>query len=1163
MSSRDLLNEMAKRLASLTPAQRELFEQRARQKGLDSSRLQSIQRRPSDGTPALLSFSQERLWFLHQMSVDTTPLNLVFASHLGGTPDVSALERAFSEIVRRHEVLRTRFVLREGVPVQQIDAPLPIELHVERLEGLPGPERERETERMIQEAQRPFDLSRGPLLRAILLRWSANEHTLLFAIHHIAADGWSLGVLVRELAALYEAFATSKPSPLPELPLQFADFAAHQRGRLEGAVLERDLSHWRSRLSGAPPLLELPTDRPRPTLQGSRGGTVTFDIPEALTSALESLARREGATLFMALLAAFDVLLARYSRTEDIVVGTPVANRSRPELEPLIGCFVNALALRADLSGNPSFRALLGRVKDVALDAFAHQELPFERLVEELRPQRDPSHAPIFQVMFVLQNAPLEELSLAGLTLRPRDVTPDAVMHDLTLTVRPVGAKLHAWLEYSAELFDRCTIERMAGHLLVLLDAFARCPDEKILDAPLLTEAERRTLLVEWNDTAEYSQERGVHQAFEAWAARAPEAVAVVSETYSLRYGELNARSNQLAHGLCARGLAPRQRIAVMLGHGPAQVPALLGVLKAGAVVVPLDPAHPPERLRHVLEEVAPSLVLVDADSHAHVLSLLDRAGAQGPAAVIDVTGIEVPPGAALPEGAGFQAFVEMPEHDPEPSTTPADPMYVVYTSGSTGRPKGIVQSHRSFAQFLDWQARRFGIGPSERVAQWAPISYDAGLCELFGALCHGATLCLAPLALRTDPRAALEWVSAERITLLQMVPSFCRHLLDAARSPGAPAVPHLARVLLAGEALPVSLARDWLAFFGPRPALFNLYGPSETVLATHYAVERVDPELSTIPIGRAIDGRQILVLDEARRPCPIGIPGEVHVRSAFLTEGYLGRTEETQKAYVQNPLHDHYPDRVYRTGDLARWRPDGTLEFLGRRDHQVKIRGNRVEISEVEGVLAAHPAMRECAVIAHRASETDQRLIAFVVCAPAPSSTEIRQFVAERLPSYMVPAAFVFLDALPRTSTGKIDRKSLEVPSGERPDLDRAFVAPRSGFEETIASVWREVLGLERVGVHDNFFDVGGHSLLMVQLRDRLARACGTEIPIIELFRHPTIDALTRYLDASRAPAEEAVVEESGARARNRRSAMQQLRDRRAGHGTSTRNDKGGTNGG
>nr|AYM54409.1 amino acid adenylation domain protein [Phaselicystis flava] len=1161
MSSHDPMNDLARRIASLTPAQRELLALRARRRGIEVSSVQPIARRSADGPPARLSFPQERLWFLQQMSADAGALNLVYAFDLRGALDVSTLGRAFDEIVRRHEALRTTFARCDNAPVQRIEAPAPVELRLERLDGHPEHARAQETKRWIAEAARPFDLARGPLLRAVLLRWSAEEHTLIFAIHHIAADGWSLGVLVRELASLYEALRAGRPSPLPELPIQYADFALWQRERLRGAVLDRELAYWRAQLSGAPPRLELPTDRPRPAVQGSRGGTVAFDVPEALSSALEALARREGATLFMTLLAAFDVLLARYSGQQDIVVGTPVAGRLRPDLEPLIGCLVNALALRTDLSNNPSFRALLGRVKDVALDAFAHQELPFELLVEALRPQRDLSHTPIFQAMFVLQNAPLEELSLAGLSLRPIEVVADAVMHDLTLTVRPTGGRLRAWIEYSADLFERSTIERMAGHLLTLLEAFTRDPELGILDAPMLTEAERRTLLVAWDGAAERREERCVHQLFEAWAARCPDAEAISSGGFSLRYGELNARSNRLAHGLRAQGLEPKERVAVLLGHGPAQVAALLGVAKAGGVAVPLDPTHPPERLRQVLDAVDPRCVLVDATSRAAAAALLDSAGSRAASrsVVIDLTGIEAEQGAALSPDAGFGAFAGLPAIDPDPVTSPADPLYIVHTSGSTGGPKGIVQSHRSFAQFLDWQARCFAIGAGQRVAQWAPISYDAGLCELLGALCFGATLCLAPPALRTDPAATPAWLRSERITLLQMVPSFARRLLDAVEIGGASAGPHplpeLERVLLAGEVLPVSLARDWLARFGARPALFNLYGPSETVLATYHEVARVDPEQTAIPVGRAIDGRQILVLDPAGQPCPIGVPGEVYVRSAYLTEGYLGRDEETRRVYLQSPLHDDYPDRVYRTGDLGRWRPDGALEFLGRRDHQVKIRGNRVELGEVEGALAAHPSVQECVVISERLDEAEQRLVAYVAGADGPSATELRQFLAGRLPGYMIPATYVALPALPRTSTGKVDRAALPRPTGERPDLGSAFVAPQAGLEETIAGIWRAVLGLDRVGVNDNFFDAGGHSLLVVELRNRLASACGVEVPIVEIFRHPTVAALARYLSASPEPAPQEAG--AGARARTRRAAVRQLRDRRARVGASTRNDE------
>ncbi|HKG81334.1 MAG TPA: amino acid adenylation domain-containing protein [Pyrinomonadaceae bacterium] len=788
-------------------------------------------------------------------------------------------------------------------------------------------------------------------------------------MHHIISDGWSAGVFFKELSALYAAYAADEESPLPALAVQYADYAVWQREYLSGEVLNAQVEYWRERLTGAAPVLELPADRVRPAVQSYRGAAARFEVSREVSEGLKELAHAEGVTLFMTLLAAFKVLLYRYTGQAGIVVGSPIAGRTRAEVENLIGFFVNTLVLRTDLSGGPSFRELLGRVRETALGAYAHQDVPFEKLVEELQPERDLSRSPLFQVMFILQNAPREELVLPGLNMGLVNAGSVTAKFDLSVVFYEDEQVLRGVIVYNTDLFESATIERMVGHFGVLLEAVNADAEQLVTKLPILTEAEQHQLLVEWNESGRAYEQNCPHRLFEKQVELNPNAIAVTFEGEELSYGKLNAQSNRIAHGLRAMGVVEGQPVALMLGTGPRQIAGLMGILKAGGTLLCLDKGYPQNRLKQILEDAQPRCLITELDSINDCEDLLQQMNlpSELKMMVLDSTDLE-----------------SYPDINPELPIDPASPAYLVYTSGSTGRPKGIIQSHGNFCQFLEWQSDRFQIRAPKRVAHWASISYDASYCEILGALCFGATLCQARRSTRYDSLPLLEWVGKEKISLLQVVPSFCaqviQHLGSKANGKYQHPLPHLESLLLVGENLGVSLAGELLERFPDKPNLYNLYGPTECVLATHYSMKEVAPDQRAIPVGHNIDGRQIFILDRAGQLCPIGVRGEIYIRSPYLTQGYFKRPEETQRAFIQNPFHDDYPDRVYRTGDLGRRLPDGNIEFAGRVDNQVKVRGMRVELEEIEAVLSRHEVVSECAVVAHDYGQGDQRLIAYLI---------------------------------------------------------------------------------------------------------------------------------------------------------------------------------------
>ncbi|HLM54816.1 MAG TPA: amino acid adenylation domain-containing protein [Pyrinomonadaceae bacterium] len=1083
------MSNITKRIADLSPDRRRLLERLMKRERVDVARAVMMPRR-DDGGPPPLSFAQQRLWFLQQLEPESPAYNLPSVLRLTDALDTDALGRSLGELVRRHETLRTTFDIVGGQPRQLIADARPVRLPIVDLTRLPPGEREAAAQRLVEEEiRRPFDLARGPLLRASLLRLGEREHTLLLVMHHIVSDGWSMGVLVRELSTLYAAFKQGTQPELPELPVQYADYAVWQREYLTGEVLEEQLRYWREQLGGELPVLELPADRPRPAVRSYRGAEVPLGVDERVTEGLRALAREGGATLFMVLLAAFDVLLYRYTGRTDVVVGTPVAGRTRAEVEHLIGFFVNTLALRTKLDGRVSFRELLRRVRETTVGAFAHQELPFERVVEELRPERNTSHAPLFQVMLALQNASSEELELTGVGVEELEVETGAAKLDVRLSALEMPDGLSISIRYSTDLFDAERIRLMLEHYRVLLEGVVAAPDARISDLPLLTAGERRRLLIEWNDTArEYPPEKCLHQLCEEQAARTPEAVAVIFERGELTYAELNARANRLARRLRALGVGADTRVGVMLERSTELVVTLLATLKAGGAYVPLDSSYPRERLAFMLEDAACPVLLTQR-------RLLD----------------------SLPMGRGQvvcvddpSAFVGFGDEDLAPLATPDSLAYVIYTSGSTGKPKGAMNTHGAICNRLLWMQDEYRLTPDDRVLQKTPFSFDVSVWEFFWPLLAGAALVVARPDGHRDSTYLADLVLERQVTTLHFVPSMLQVFLE---EPRVPLCTSLRRVISSGEALPFALQQRFFARSGAE--LHNLYGPTEAAVDVTAWECRRDAEGTAVPIGRPIANTRTYVLDEHLNPVPAGVAGELHLGGAGLARGYLNRPGLTAERFIPDPFSAEPGARLYKTGDLARHLPAGELEYLGRLDHQVKIRGFRVEPGEIEAVIGEHPSVREC-VVTVREEGGDRRLVAYVVGAAGtrPEAGELREHLRGRLPEYMVPAGFVMLDALPLSPNGKVDRGALPAPDAAHAAARREYVAPRTPTEAALAAMWAEILRVERVGVTDNFFELGGDSIKGAVFINRLQERLGEIVHVITIFNGPTVGQLAAYLD-------------------------------------------------
>jgi amino acid adenylation domain-containing protein/non-ribosomal peptide synthase protein (TIGR01720 family) len=1032
-----------------------------------------------------LSFAQQRLWFLDQLEPSNSAYNRPFAFRLTGPLNVGSLGQSLGEIVRRHEVLRTRYPTVDGEARQVIDPYAGLSVHLIDLRRVPQQDRDPVAQRLASEdALRPFDLARGPLLRACVMQLDDQDHILLLSQHHINTDAWSNDVLVHEVTKGYGAFSSGAPSPLPELPIQYADFAAWQREWLESEAARQQLAFWTEELKGVAPSLELPTDRPRPVAQTFNGAARKFRLSKRLAVSLGELSRKEGTTLFMTLLAAFQTLLHRYTRQPDIVVGSPIAGRTRPEVEELIGFFVNTLVFRADMRGNPRFSDTLTQLRQRAVAAYANQDLPFETLVDALKLERDLSRTPLFQVMFVLQTDALKSLHLADLAIRQAGAPIETAKFDLTLFLSETEQGLSGSLEYNTDLFDASTIDRMCSHFQTLLDGIVADPQCPVLELPLLSDVERRQLLVEWNDTrADYPQGACLHEVLEEQVRRSPDAVSVVFDDRQLTYGELNRKANQLARHLQSLGVGPEARVGLCLNRSIEMVVGVLAVLKAGAAYVPMDPAYPRGRLAFIVQDSGVKVLLADEPSaellpeHTASVVLLDPA-----LQVCDTA-------------------------DGENLCRRADDRnlsHVIYTSGSTGQPKGVAIEQRSVVTLLRWSQQNYAAEELAGVLASTSICFDLSVWELFVPLSVGGTVVLAPTALELPSLRA-----AQRVTLVNTVPSAITELL---RTGGIPS--SVRTVNLAGEPLSSELS-DTLYRTGEIEKVYDLYGPSEDTTYSTFARRMIGGRAT---IGRPLAETRVYVGETGRPPVPIGIAGELHLGGAGLARGYLDRPALTAERFLPDALGPNPGVRIYRTGDLARWRDDGNLDFLGRIDHQVKIRGFRIELGEIESALREHPAVRDGIVLPREDQASGKRLVAYLtVQGPAPTVTELREHLRDRLPGYMIPAAFVVLEALPLLPNGKIDRRALPAPGQTRPELEEAFVPARTPIEQRLARIWCRVLGLERVGVHDNFFELGGDSILSIQIVSR-ANQDGLHLSAKQLFEYQTIAELAAV--AGTAPA-------------------------------------------
>ncbi|WNN92284.1 non-ribosomal peptide synthetase [Gloeocapsopsis dulcis] len=1062
--------------------------------GIETTKIERVER--TSQLP--LSFAQQRLWFLTQLEPDSPFYNIPAAVRLQGELNLNALQQTFTEILHRHETLRTNFQKMEGQAITIINEATPLVLPLLDLSQLPLEQQELEVKQQAaQEAQQPFDISRDYLLRVKLLRLREQEHIVLLTMHHIASDGWSIGVLVQELATLYPAFCHGQPSPLTELPIQYVDFAAWQRQWLQAQVLESQISYWRQQLENAPKLLELPTDYPRLATQTFQGATYSFNISEELSVALNKLSQQQGSTLFMTLLAAFQTLLWRYTGQEDIVVGSPIANRNRAEIEGLIGFFVNTLVLRTNLAGNPRFEELLKRVREVALGAYAHQDLPFELLVEQLQPQRDLSYTPLFQVMFVLQNAPMSALELPGLTLSPVESESNTSKFDLTLYLSETESGIVGNLEYNTDLFQEGSIQRMVEHLQILLSGIVVNPQQRLSELPLLSEPEKHQLVQEWNDTSiEYPQEQCIHQLFETQVERIPDAIAVVFEDEQLTYRELNARANQLAHYLRSLGVKPEVLVGICVERSLDMVIGLLAILKAGGAYVPLDPTYPQERLAFILQDAAISVLL----TQQHLIDNL-------PQHQIRVVCLDT----------DWEIVAQQTSQNPISECTTDNLAYIIYTSGSTGQPKGVLVNHSNVVRLLAATESWYNFNQDDVWTLFHSIAFDFSVWEIWGALLYGGQLVVVPYWLSRSPEDFYKLLLTQQITILNQTPSAFRQLIQVEKSLENTSNLNLRKVIFGGEALQIESLRPWFERHGDQsPQLINMYGITETTVhVTYRPLTTADLKVASASlIGRPIGDLQVYLLDKYQQPVPIGVPGEMYIGGAGVARGYLNRPEVTSPRFIPNPFSDKPSARLYKTGDLARYLPSGEIEYIGRIDHQVKIRGFRIELGEIEALITQNPAVRETVVVVREDSVGSKNLVAYVVAQREQTLTipELRSFLESKLPNYMVPATFIILEALPLTPNGKIDRKALPAPDTARPQLEAVYQPPQTEIEKTIADIWQEVLNIEEVGIHDNFFELGGHSLLLVQVHSKLQKTFQRDFLLVEMFQYPTISHLAKY---------------------------------------------------
>jgi amino acid adenylation domain-containing protein/FkbH-like protein len=1037
---------------------------------------------------APLSFGQQRLWFISQLDNASAAYHIPLCLRMDGELDRAALQSALDALLRRHESLRTVFVDAEGEPVQQVLRAMPFDLQEVDLRARSREEREAEVAARARAQSAPFDLIAGPPIRGSLLHLAHDEHVLLFTMHHIVSDGWSIGVILRDLVNLYGTYFAGLPESLPPLPLRYTDFASWQRRDAAQARSQEHLLYWRDQLRGAPSLLELPLDRPRPAAQSYRGADATVSLDVELTAQLRTLSRRLDVTLAMALQVAWTILLSRLSGQRDLVIGVPVANRPRVELENLVGFFVNTLPVRVRLDDDPTVGALVLRVKDVMLAAYAHQAAPFERIVEALQPVRSLSHSPILQVLFAFQNARRETPQPRGLLMAEEEVPSSAAQFDLTLSLRERAGGISGFINYATDLFDRSTIERWVGHFATVLREMANGPDVPLSKLRLMSETERWQVLRSFNQTSTpYPDDRAVHNLFEEQAARSPDAVAVICGGRQQTYKEVNELANKLAHHLRAVGAQPGQYVPVVLPRSPELVTAQLAVLKAGCAYVPIDPELPLVRQRFMIEDCAAQVAIARSQRE---LALLP-AGVKG----VDLQN-------------SADAIARYSSLNPPSQRDAMAPAYVMYTSGSTGTPKGVIVPHQAINRLVI-NSRYAEIGPHDVIAHCSNPAFDAATFEIWGGLLNGARVVVVPQEIVLDSRRLAQLLMERGTTILFLTVGLFNQCADDL----ACAFERLRYLLVGGDVLDPRVIERVLERSPPQ-RLLNAYGPTEsTTFATTYRIERVSESARSIPIGSPIANTQIYVLDEHCEPVPIGVTGEIYIGGAGVAQGYLNRPELTAERFVNHPFAPNPPSRLYRTGDLGRWQADGMVEFLGRNDGQVKVRGFRIELGEVEAQLTRHPHVKEVAVVTRADRSGGKLLVAYISCAgDLPSPEVLRAHVRSALPEYMVPSAFVTLPNLPLTPNGKLDRRALPEPDADA-YASREYEPPGDEVEESLATIWRELLRTGLVGRHDNFFELGGHSLLAMQVAARIRSALSIEMQMPALFQFPVLAELAAHV--------------------------------------------------
>ena len=1076
--------------AELSADELALLEMMLADEGVETSAQPTIPQR-SDSENSVLSFAQQRLWFLEQLEPGSPVYHIPAAFRLSGVVDTAVLQSSLNQLAQRHESLRTVFVSVEGEPFQKVLPTVELPLNVVDLQTALNSDQEAE-KLLFAETQRPFNLQQGPLFRVTFYQLGDNECIILFMMHHIITDGWSMGLLFDELTAVYNATLQNQSATLPELPIQYADFAEWQRGWLQGDVLVEQIDFWKSHLQGAPTLLELPLDKPRPISKSVVGKRQPVALNEATSNGLQAVARQEGATLFMAALAAFKVLLYRYTGQESVVVGSPVANRNRAEVEGLVGFFVNTLPLHTNMSGAPSFRQLLARVKDGAVGAYDHQDVPFEKLVEELQPERSLNYNPIFQTLFALETGERAPLQLDGVQNgRSLEVDFGAAKFDLSLSLTAEEGGLVGSFVYNIDLFEPETLSRMAGHFETLVAAMVAQPDLPITQLSMLAEAEWQQL-ADWNDTAvSYNHPvPTVHQLFELQVEKTPDKLALIYEDQELTYWQLNEKANQLAHYLQKQGVEPESLVGISVERSPDMVVALLGILKAGGAYLPLDPTYPQERLAYMLADSGVKTLL----TQSHLLP--------------DIPETEA---AVFQLDSDWDKVANEPTSNTESGVGPENLAYVIYTSGSTGKPKGVLVTHRGIPNLAEAQIKTFNLQPDSRCLQFASFSFDASVSEVTTTLLAGATLVLAAQRSMMPGAALIHLLRDKEITVVTLPPSAL-----AVMSPNE--LSGVKTIISAGEACPAEVVAQW----APGRRFINAYGPTEATVCTTMII--LEDGNRQPPIGQPINNFQVLVLDANQQPLPQGIPGELYIGSNLaLARGYHNRPDLTSEKFVELSIENLKSKtenkRWYRSGDLVKWLPDGSLEFLGRIDHQVKVRGFRIELGEIETALRGHTAVKEALVLAREDNPGDKRLVAYLLASngSSPSPTNLRNYLQETLPDYMVPNAFVPMDAFPISPNGKVDRRALPKPKQDVASRESSYVAPRTQHETTLTAIWEEILSVQQIGVHDNFFSLGGHSLLATRVFAQIDKRIMKGLPITLLFQYPTIAQLGEVIEQQR----------------------------------------------